>query len=396
MKSTIFVISILLVAVFVAGCAIPDEPIPQMELEEIDDVKEVPKVEEKQESVSLDLESLKSELVEIYPQKDVTWDQNDSYLEANFRKLIVIDSENVLGKEWNGNLHFVDQLELEKLFHPVLMEKFGTDREYRDYKNLEKVIDQKVIENTLKVDEGFVQEYQFLNFEFNNEGYQRGSFIDPLVLYKISCSSEYAIYLQPTRAELITPSSISTREEAYQRWEAHLTKVREGMLIKSNDVLKVCPSQGEFLEDYTTTKTLSYYYPAHLEFFWDFDIAVDSIAVEQATDTDGSTIKGKMMIKKVDLTFTNTEPYDLKGKFLVTVTTESDDGEKETLIDGRTASVSKEVFKSGEVISQSFPSTVKPSFEKYMDVTVKFFDDAYHNAPIDVKTFRVDVNGTVS
>jgi len=397
MKSKIFMILILLVAVFVAGCAVPTEPQQVDDVQE-DVVEEVPVVEMVSETSdsTLNLESLKFSLEKIYPQKDIAWLQNGSYLEANFRRLIVIDSENILGEEWSGDLHFVDTLTLDKLFLPLLKEKFGSDMEFKNYKQNGLTIDQTVIEKTFEVDEGFVQEHQFLNFEFDKEDNHKGSFIDPLVIYKISCTPEYTVYLRPTRAELITPSSVANREEAYQRWESHMVKVRKEMLDKANEVLKVCPSQGEFVESFTNTKTLSYYYPAHLEFFWDFETAVDTALVEQAVENDGSTIKGKKMLRKVDLTFTNKEPYNLAKKFLVTITTVADDGTKSTFVDGKRVEVNNELFKSGEVISQSFPSTVKPNFEKYLDVTVKFFDDNYYNAPIDVKTFRVDVNGTVS
>lgn len=401
MKSKIFMVLILLVVVFAMGCAVPTEP-QQVGNTIVDEVQDGVVVQEdvlpktvSTESI-FDVESLKSDLLNIYPQQDVAWVQNGSYLEANFRKLIVIDSQSVLGKEWNGNLHFVDTLTLDKLFTPLLAEKFGSDMEFKNYKQNGMTIDQKKIENTIRVDEGFVQEYQYLNFEFDAEGHHKGSFIDPLVMYKISCAPEYAVYLRPTRASLMMPLSVANREEAYQRWEEHLVKVREDMLNKSNEVLKVCPSSGISVEDFTSTKSLSYYYPAHLEFFWDFDTHVDDAIVEQAVEDDGSTIKGKKMLRKVDLTFTNKEPYNLEGKFLVTITTESDDGKKSTFVDGKLASVNNELFKSGEVISQSFPSTVKPNFEKYTDVTVTFFDDTYYNAPINIKTFRVDVNGTVS
>ena len=360
-----------------------------------------------------DIEQLKDNINKIYNSDNLNWKEDGLYYNVEPQKLIVIENvdeklvdindfeERYASNDWQGYGHFLGDsyLLLNRLHTKYDSETFETESKYREYSQKGYQVEQKIIEKTIELDEGYVKEYQNFNWLFSQYGYHVGSYVDTLLIYKIYCSPDLVVFLRPKWEDMRISWRNAKSETAYGNWESIVRNVRENLLNKSNEILKTCPVEKSYFEninknDFESVKSSYYYYPIDFERNWDFKIDISEVELVPVLDNKNRIIQEKYALKTINVVFENNDDLDLLGEFYVDVKVINKDKIKDDFSLNKVVDAGNDGFTPNEKKSLEIKSMKLPSFYNEIEVEISFHVVEFSNYPIKAN-FLIDSNGTI-
>ena len=249
------------------------------------------------------------------------------------------------GKNWDGWAYYINISELS-LYTPLLgRENFSAEKEYKDY-----VKDRELANNTKKeriyeVENGKVLEYKFWLLQQDDFGNFEANLMPYLVVYKVYCTPNMTVLIRP-RWEDFSVSDGGKLTELIINWELEDDRVREEILERANKILKLCPVEKNFFDNYDFEP----YFESDLRnYYWRMFYAHD-INLTRAVEIGAEKLykeRDVYILKNVSISFTNHHIYPIYDVGLK-VTVKADDEKIE--YDYYNKKDFKYEFKSGEEI----------------------------------------------
>ena len=197
-----------------------------------------------------------------------------------------------------------------KTLFPLLgRENFSSEEKYREYLREGTFINYTFIETSYDVPNGKVLEYQLISWRLDNSfKYFEGAYDGTFLIYKIYCSPNMTILLTPRWEiyKLQLPSM--TLEDTYKTWNSYIISARKDLLNKSNELLKRCPVNKEFFENYNFP---DYYKSEMLTGHWKFYYSKMFKLNSSLSASAKAKSNGKYALNQVNVSFTNIDEIDL-------------------------------------------------------------------------------------
>ena len=287
------------------------------------------------------------------------------------------------GANWEGWQYYVNMSNYKWLFPPLNKNNFSNEYLYRDYILNTDYVNFTFLETSFDVEYGKVLEYQLISWRLDNslkyfEGARDGTFL----IYKIYCSPNMTIFLTPRWEVYKMYLPAATLSDSFSTWNYYIISIREEFLNMSNELLKRCPVEKEFFEnydfpDYSKSELLTDYWKVYYTKRFNLTNSLQASA-ENKSD-------GRFILKKVNVSFMNVDVYDFWNA-------ETDEGVNlriDVIADGnRETEYYKHrvagILEPGQSINRSFSHK---EIEFYNNVTVRaalYVEEKVESKPIEL------------
>lgn len=284
------------------------------------------------------------------------------------------------GENWDGWRYYINTSEYS-LYIPLLgQEDFLDEKEYEDYRKERVLANHTQKERIYEVENGKVLEYKFWLLQQDNFGNFVSNLLSYIVLYKVYCTPNMTVLIRP-RWDDFSVRKGGKITDVIVNWELEDDRVSEELLEKANKILKACPVEKQFFDNYNydpyfKSDLLSYYWELYyangFNLTRNIDIGVEKLYADQ----------GIYVLKNINLSFANNDIYSLYDTGL-RVTVKADGGKSEH--DYYDDENFRYEFKSGEKITKSL-STKEIKFEHNITVIATLY---IPDADADVRPLRV-------
>lgn len=234
--------------------------------------------------------------------------------------------ENYCGGNWDGWQYYINKSEFD-LFTPLLgKENFSNENEYKTYTQERILANHTQKETIYEVENGKVLEYKFWLLEQDNLGNFESNLLGYLLVYKVYCTPNMTVLIRP-RWEDFSVGQVDKLSKVMANWELEDDRVREDVLKNVNKILKACPVEKEFFDNYDYKP----YFKSDLrDYYWKVYYANDFNLTRKIEVGVKKVYKDEdyYVLENMNVSFINNHFYSLYGVGL-RVIVKADDEKKE-------------------------------------------------------------------
>lgn len=291
------------------------------------------------------------------------------------------------GSNWDGWQYYTN-MTLYSLYEPLLGPgDFPDEKEYNDYRKERVLANHTKKEKVHEVENGKVLEYKFWLLQQDFFGNFQSNLLGYLLVYKVYCTPNMTVLIRP-RWEDFSVRKGGKIPELIVNWELEDDRVREEALEKANEILKACPVEKEFFDNYDAKPYFEsdlrgyywkLYYSNKLNLTRNIEIGAEKLYKDQDV----------YVLKNMTLSFTNnyfSPLYDVGLKVIV----KADDEKNE--YDYYDNENFRYEFKSGEKITKTLKlNEIKFLHNITVMATLYLLDEDVGIRPLEVTFTKSDL-----
>lgn len=267
------------------------------------------------------------------------------------------------------HLYYVNRTSFARYKDTLTEENFSVESKYKDYYRNRILANMTITEKVMEVENGNVLEYRFFMVEQTDVGLFKGNLFPYILLYKIPCAKNMTVFIKPKWEDFTVNMGASSVSQLIHNWILEDERVREELLNVSNQILERCPLQESFFDtsleqNYRFSKLLSYYWRIYYEHHFNLSREM-AIGVERKSKNSD-----KLVLKQVNVTFTNNEDFKLYSDLSLRIEVTPDDKHSKQYYEGKFI----DNFQGGTPVKRSFKKK-EIEFEDNITVEATLFTD---------------------